>query len=158
MEATSQPCFSHNYLRSSENYNSSLHSTRKQPAKPWKRPVTASLQRMHPRVYRVEPVNFKELVQSLTGAPQDHERDEVHQVETKPLLKVQHGLVEVRQPLKIFHETTNQENPLAFDLSPSSSRFWEAFPLLSPANLSRWLMMIESCSSNSLTPLIIPVD
>ncbi|CDY49439.1 BnaA09g42280D [Brassica napus] len=125
MEATSQPCFSHNYLRSSENYNSSLHSTRKQPAKPWKRPVTASLQRMHPRVYRVEPVNFKELVQRLTGAPQDHERDEVHQVETKPLLK-------------IFHETTTQENPLAFDLSPSSSRFWEAFPLLSPANLSRW--------------------
>ena len=138
MEATSQPCFSHNYLRSSENYNSSLHSTRKQPAKPWKRPVTASLQRMHPRVYRVEPVNFKELVQSLTGAPQDHERDQMHQVETKPLLKMQHGLVEVRQPLKIFHETTNQENPLAFDLSPSSSRFWEAFPLLSPANLSRW--------------------
>ena len=102
MEATSQPCFSHNYRRSSENYNSSLHSTRKQPAKPWKRPVTASLQRMHPRVYRVEPVNFKELVQSLTGAPQDHERDQVNQVETKPLLKVQHGLVEVRQPLKVF--------------------------------------------------------
>ncbi|KAH0912811.1 hypothetical protein HID58_036132 [Brassica napus] len=138
MEATSQPCFSHNYLRSSENYNSSLHSTRKQPAKPWKRPVTASLQRMHPRVYRVEPVNFKELVQSLTGAPQDHERDEVHQVETKPLLK-------------IFHETTNQENPLAFDLSPSSSRFWEAFPLLSPANLSRCSPLAATCEENAVS-------
>ncbi|ESQ46207.1 hypothetical protein EUTSA_v10000717mg [Eutrema salsugineum] len=118
MEATSQPRFSQNYLRSSENY----HSIRKQPAKPWKKPVTASLQRMHPRVYRVEPVNFKELVQRLTGA-QDHE-PEVHQTEAKPL--------------KISDETTANENPFAFDLSPSSSRFWEAFPLLSPANLSRW--------------------
>ncbi|VVB09400.1 unnamed protein product [Arabis nemorensis] len=132
MEATSQPCFSQNYLttqkpvtRSSVNYHSSLHSTRKQPTKPWKKPVTASLQRMRPQVYRVEPVNFKELVQRLTGA-QDHEPEVVHQFESKPL--------------KISDETTaNTENPFAaFDLSPSSSRFWEAFPLLSPANLSRW--------------------
>ncbi|KFK32786.1 hypothetical protein AALP_AA6G288200 [Arabis alpina] len=130
MEATSHPCFSQNYLRtqesvtrSSENYHSSLHSTRKQPTKPWKKTITASLQRMRPKVYRVEPVNFKELVQRLTGA-QDHEQ-EVHQVESKPL--------------KISTDTTaNKENPFAFDLSPSSSRFWEAFPLLSPANLSRW--------------------
>ncbi|KAL1189354.1 VQ motif-containing protein 29 [Cardamine amara subsp. amara] len=132
MEATSQPCFSQSYLRtqetvprSSENYHSSLHSTRKQPTKPWKRPVTASPQRMHPRVYRVEPVNFKELVQRLTGA---HELEpEVHQVEAKPI--------------KISDDITiakDNNNPFMFDLSPSSSRFWEAFPLLSPTNLSRW--------------------
>ncbi|CAE6003349.1 unnamed protein product [Arabidopsis arenosa] len=116
MEATSQPCFS-------QNYQSSLHSTRKQPAKPWKKPVTGLPQRMHPKVYRVEPVNFKELVQRLTGA-HDHEQ-EVHQVEVKPV--------------KISDDTTTAtDNPFVFDLSPSSSRFWEAFPLLSPANLSRW--------------------
>lgn len=79
---------------------------------------------MRPRVYRVEPVNFKELVQRLTGA-QDHESEVHHQVEVKPL--------------KISDDTAaNKENPFAFDLSPSSSQFWEAFPLLSPANLSRW--------------------
>lgn len=117
MEATSQPCFSQNY------HSSSLHSTRKQPAKPSKKPVTALPQRMHPKVYRVEPVNFKELVQRLTG-PQDLEQ-EVHQVEAKPL--------------KISDDTTTAaDNPFAFDLSPSASQFWEAFPLLSPANLTRW--------------------
>ncbi|CAA7027844.1 unnamed protein product [Microthlaspi erraticum] len=135
MEATSRPCFSQTYLRtqetvtrSSQNYNTSLHSIQKQPAKPWKRPVTASLQRMRPQVYRVEPVNFKELVQRLTGSQDHHEQEEVHQV-----------LPEAK-PLKISDETTTstKDNPFAFDLSPSSSRFWEAFPLLSPANLSRW--------------------
>ncbi|XP_010429221.1 PREDICTED: VQ motif-containing protein 29-like [Camelina sativa] len=117
MEATSQPCFSQNY------HNTSLHSIRKQPAKPCKKTVTGLAQRMHPKVYRVEPVNFKELVQRLTGA-QDHE-PEVNQVESKPL--------------KVTDDTiTAKDNPFAFDLSPSSARFWEAFPLLSPANLSRW--------------------
>ncbi|CAH2061430.1 unnamed protein product [Thlaspi arvense] len=125
MEATSQPCFSQSYLTPSQNYL----SIRKQPAKPWKRPVAASLQRMHPKVYRVEPVNFKELVQRLTGA-QEHE-PEVRQVlaDAKPL----------KVPVETTTTTRANENPFASsDLSPSSSRFWEAFPLLSPANLSRW--------------------
>ena len=115
MEATSQPCFSHNYRRSSENYNSSLHSTRKQPAKPWKRPVTASLQRMHPRVYRVEPVNFKELVQRLTGAP-EHEP--------------------VANPFKSLDDAAkDSSSSFPFDLSSSS---WGDLSLRNPANISGW--------------------
>ncbi|CAN8314772.1 unnamed protein product [Cochlearia groenlandica] len=119
MEATSHPS---NF----QNYHSSLHSTRKQPTKPWRKPATTtSIQRMHPKVYRVEPVNFKELVQRLTGS-QDQEP------------KVEQALTETK-PLTIFEETIiTKENPFACDLSPSSSRFWEAFPLLSSSNLSRW--------------------
>ncbi|EOA18637.1 hypothetical protein CARUB_v10007212mg [Capsella rubella] len=77
MEATSQRFLSQSYLnaqetatRTTKNYLASLHSTRKQPSKPLKRPGTSPLNPMHPHVYRVEPVNFKELVQRLTGAPE----------------------------------------------------------------------------------------
>ncbi|KAI3423169.1 VQ domain-containing protein [Psidium guajava] len=49
-------------------FHKSLHSVRKAPAKPWKKP-TASLPPNPTRVYKVEPINFRELVQKLTGAP-----------------------------------------------------------------------------------------
>ncbi|KAF8017293.1 hypothetical protein BT93_H2472 [Corymbia citriodora subsp. variegata] len=49
-------------------FHKSLHSVRKAPAKPWKKP-TAPLPPNPTRVYKVEPINFRELVQKLTGAP-----------------------------------------------------------------------------------------
>ncbi|KAA8531548.1 hypothetical protein F0562_006257 [Nyssa sinensis] len=48
---------------------SSLHSVRKLPAKPWKKFI-APLPPTRPRVYKVDSINFKELVQKLTGAPE----------------------------------------------------------------------------------------
>ncbi|CAI8609386.1 unnamed protein product [Vicia faba] len=42
-----------------------LHSVRKSPAKTWKKALIAPV-----KVYTVDPVNFKELVQFLTCAPQ----------------------------------------------------------------------------------------
>lgn len=51
-------------------YSSSLHSVRKPtPAKPWKKPV-APLPPTPPRVYKVDPINFRDLVQKLTAAPE----------------------------------------------------------------------------------------
>ncbi|POO00679.1 VQ motif containing protein [Trema orientale] len=52
-------------------YTSSLHSVRKAgaPAKPWKKPV-APLPPTPPRVYKVDPINFRDLVQRLTAAPE----------------------------------------------------------------------------------------
>ncbi|XP_062101694.1 uncharacterized protein LOC133807392 [Humulus lupulus] len=51
-------------------YSSSLHSVRKSaPAKPWKKPV-APLPPTPPRVYKVDPINFRGLVQKLTAAPE----------------------------------------------------------------------------------------
>uniref|UniRef100_A0A1D1Z6U4 VQ domain-containing protein n=1 Tax=Anthurium amnicola TaxID=1678845 RepID=A0A1D1Z6U4_9ARAE len=45
-----------------------LHSIRKPPAKPWKRPAAGPP--IPPKVYRVEPRGFRQLVQKLTGRPE----------------------------------------------------------------------------------------
>ncbi|KAI8032001.1 VQ motif-containing protein 29 [Camellia lanceoleosa] len=50
-------------------YHSSLHSVRKLPAKPWKKPI-APLPPIPPRVYKVDHVDFKQVVQKLTAAPE----------------------------------------------------------------------------------------
>lgn len=126
VEVTSHQFMSQSYLnaqdtttRATKNYLTSLHSTRKQTSKPLKRPATSSssspLNPMHPHVYRVEPVNFKDLVQRLTGAP------EPEAVQAKPL--------------KCLDETTKQSSS-SFAFDPSSS--WGDFSFQNPANLSRW--------------------
>lgn len=124
MEATSQPFMSRNYLsaqettvRETKNYLTSLHSTQKQPSKPFKRPAIPSsspLKPMHPHVYQVEPVNFKELVQRLTGAPDQDA---------------------VAKPLKRWDDAAKQSSS-SFAFDPSSS--WGDFSLPNPANLSTW--------------------
>lgn len=50
-------------------FYASLHSVRKPMAKPWKKPI-APLPPTPPKVYRVDPINFRDLVQKLTGAPE----------------------------------------------------------------------------------------
>ncbi|KAJ8765661.1 hypothetical protein K2173_014783 [Erythroxylum novogranatense] len=59
----------------------SLHSIRKPMAKPWKKPI-APLPPTPPKVYRVDPVNFRDLVQKLTGAPVSQR---LHSVAPPPL-------------------------------------------------------------------------
>ncbi|CAA0397827.1 unnamed protein product [Arabidopsis thaliana] len=125
METTSQQFMSQSYLnaqetatRATKNYLTSLHSTRKQPSKPLKRPAISSsspLNPMHPHVYRVEPVNFKELVQRLTGAPE-------------------HETVQAK-PLKTSDDAAKQSSS-SFAFDPSSS--WGDFSFQNPANISRW--------------------
>ncbi|OAY35621.1 VQ motif-containing protein 9 [Manihot esculenta] len=44
-----------------------IHSVRKPQLKPWKKPI-APLAPTPPRVYKVDPINFRDLVQKLTGA------------------------------------------------------------------------------------------
>ncbi|KAB5526560.1 hypothetical protein DKX38_020407 [Salix brachista] len=55
-------------LKMPQTYHSSLHSIRKTQMKPWKKPI-APFPPTPPRVYRVDPINFRDLVQKLTGAP-----------------------------------------------------------------------------------------
>lgn len=55
------------YVKASNSYQSSLHAVRKAPLKPWKKPI-APVPPAGPKVYKVDPVNFRELVQRLTGA------------------------------------------------------------------------------------------
>ncbi|EEF37124.1 uncharacterized protein LOC8283389 [Ricinus communis] len=62
-----------NSLKASQSFHSSLHSVRKPyQVKPWKKPI-APLPPTPPRVYKVDPINFRDLVQKLTGAPDPSE-------------------------------------------------------------------------------------
>lgn len=69
MEAYSSSSSSSMSQSSLPYYTSSLHAVRKAPMKPWKKPV-APLPPTPPRVYKVDPVNFRDLVQRLTAAPE----------------------------------------------------------------------------------------
>ncbi|KAK2656783.1 hypothetical protein Ddye_009835 [Dipteronia dyeriana] len=57
-------------LKEAKPFQSSLRSVKKSPTKPWKKPAIAPLPPTRPRVYMVDPVNFRDLVQKLTGAPE----------------------------------------------------------------------------------------
>ncbi|CAL9102285.1 unnamed protein product, partial [Musa textilis] len=46
-------------------YHAAFHSVQNPPGKPWKSPDQAA----PPRVYRVDPRGFRQLVQRLTGRP-----------------------------------------------------------------------------------------
>lgn len=124
MEGTSHAYMSQSYLnaqetatRAAKNYLTSLHSTRKQPSsKPLKRPITSSpLKPIHSQVYRVEPVNFKELVQRLTGAPE---------VE-----------VEAKSVKSLDDAAKESSSSFAYDLTSSS---WGDLSLQNHANVSKW--------------------
>ncbi|KAG4115071.1 hypothetical protein ERO13_D12G076200v2 [Gossypium hirsutum] len=54
---------------SQASFHGSLHSVRKPLSKPWKKPI-APFPPTPPKVYTVDPINFRDLVQQLTGAPQ----------------------------------------------------------------------------------------
>ncbi|KAJ6732685.1 hypothetical protein OIU74_004602 [Salix koriyanagi] len=56
-------------LKMPQSYHLSLHSIRKPQMKPGKKPI-APLPPTPPRVYKVDPINFRDLVQKLTGAPE----------------------------------------------------------------------------------------
>lgn len=51
-------------------YHSSLHGVRKLPIKPMTKIPIAPLPPTPPKIYRVEPINFKEVVQMLTSSPE----------------------------------------------------------------------------------------
>ncbi|XP_059306577.1 VQ motif-containing protein 29-like [Lycium ferocissimum] len=51
-------------------YHSSLHGIRRLPAKPMTKQPIAPMPPIPPKIYRVEPVGFKEVVQMLTAAPE----------------------------------------------------------------------------------------
>ncbi|XP_016456671.2 uncharacterized protein LOC107780624 [Nicotiana tabacum] len=51
-------------------YHSSLHGVRRLPSKPMTKQPIAPLPPTRPKIYKVEPANFKEVVQMLTVAPE----------------------------------------------------------------------------------------
>ncbi|GKU98788.1 hypothetical protein SLEP1_g11738 [Rubroshorea leprosula] len=69
MDAYSSPSSSTGQEKVAQHFHSSLHSVRRLPMKPWKKPI-APMSPTRPRVYKVDAVNFRNLVQKLTGAPE----------------------------------------------------------------------------------------
>ncbi|KAE8695970.1 VQ motif-containing protein 29 [Hibiscus syriacus] len=145
-------------------FNGSLHSVRKPLSKPWKKP-TAPFPPTPPKVYTVDPRNFRDLVQKLTGSPEfmlqthnltsatqfelpHHHHQRLQRVAPPPLHVAASPLsrVEVSAPLNLFSGSQNQSfsnnsmntitsNSLGLNISPSSYN-WCAFPILSPGTLA----------------------
>ncbi|KAE8671476.1 VQ motif-containing protein 29 [Hibiscus syriacus] len=141
----------------------SLHSVRKPLSKPWKKPI-APFPPTPPKVYTVDPLNFRDLVQKLTGSPEfmspshiststthfevpHHQR--LQRVAPPPLHVSAPPLsrAEVSAPLNMFsgldhsnHNYSNTSkdtftsNSLGVNLSPSYN--WCTFPILSPGTLA----------------------
>lgn len=140
-------------------FHSSLHSVRKPPAKLMKKPI-APLPPTPPRVYKVDSINFKAVVQRLTSQPR-----RLQDVAPPPLNLSTSTLSDqnIATPLCLFPspgdqtqscdtfgELVNLEakpgkvsegfgalSPLGFGLSPSSLS-WCSFALTSPGSLSSW--------------------
>ncbi|XP_068344108.1 uncharacterized protein [Pyrus communis] len=145
------------------NHQSALHSARKSSSKPWKKPAVAPLPPTPPRIYKVDPINFRELVQSLTSEPEF--------METRPLQSVAPPPIDIRVPsvpnhapssspnisspfsvmykelsdtLELspmprqqkVHDNTVDSSYLRLNLQSPSSHHWFSFPMLSPGTLS----------------------
>ncbi|KAG2724103.1 hypothetical protein I3843_01G002300 [Carya illinoinensis] len=124
-------------------HSSSLHTVRKSVAKPWKKPV-APLPPTPPRIYKVDPINFRDVVQKLTGAV-ELDRSvappplEVGSKSTFCAVEYQQdfapGALERKQGQKVSTENKEATLSLGMNMSPSSQN-WFSFPLFSPGSLS----------------------
>ncbi|XP_031260571.1 uncharacterized protein LOC116118737 [Pistacia vera] len=151
-------------MKAPNSYHSSLHAVRKAPLKPWKKPI-APLPPTRPKVYKVDPVNFLDLVQKLTGSS-ECQSQRLKRVAPPPLnvapiscfsgdnyaaAPLQLLPSPAKTPLSALYKELMSEmsdskpqkmldcgmesNSLGLSLSPSSHT-WCAFPLLSPGTLS----------------------
>ncbi|KAL6227515.1 hypothetical protein ACLB2K_001472 [Fragaria x ananassa] len=83
-------------------HHSSLHSVKKNSAKPWRKPAVAPLLPTPPRVYKVDPINFRDLVQKLTSAPEyqnEPTRSTNLQSVAPPPIEIQRGPPHVPSPV-----------------------------------------------------------
>ncbi|XP_008796990.1 WAS/WASL-interacting protein family member 1-like [Phoenix dactylifera] len=126
-----------------------LHSVKKPPAKPWKRtdrPVP-------PKVYRVDPRGFRQLVQMLTGAPPPTPRPLRSTARPPPPLDLaprtplpppqpmfdnnNYFSTAAMQPVE-QKAVSGYQSPTGLGglFSPSLYTSWCSFPLLSPGSIA----------------------
>ncbi|KAM0970922.1 hypothetical protein ACFX15_018336 [Malus domestica] len=144
-------------------HQSSLHSVRKSSSKPWKKPGVAPVPPTPPRIYKVDPINFRELVQSLTCAPEFMEIRSLQSVAPPPIdirvssvpNPVPSSSPKISSPFSVMykdlsdtlelspmprhqkvHDSTVDSSYLRLNLQSPSSHHWFSFPLLSPGTLS----------------------
>ncbi|KAL2531753.1 vq motif-containing protein [Abeliophyllum distichum] len=137
-------------------FRSALHSVRKLPMKPMKKPI-APFPPIPPKIYKVDPVNFKEVVQKLTSAhqfqstrlqevappplslspPWKQPLVQPNQVKTPPASKFSDFMTETyeEKAMKPSDYNFGALSPLGFNMSPSSLAWCSSF-LFSPGTLS----------------------
>ncbi|KAG8384253.1 hypothetical protein BUALT_Bualt04G0098900 [Buddleja alternifolia] len=139
-------------------FRAALHSVRKPPAKNiiMKKPI-APMPPTPPKIYKVNPADFRDVVQKLTGATEylptrlrevappplslypAHRQPFVHPSSMMPFSGNSSAgfLAETQEekPLKSFESTFGGLSPLGFSLSPSSLA-WCSSILFSPGTLS----------------------
>lgn len=147
----SSSSYSSSYPRRQEtkrppSFRSALHAVRRSPAKNamTKKPISP-LPPTPPKIYKVEPVEFKDVVQKLTGAAEPQPQPQptrLQEVAPPPLsLSPPHSAMskaagdEEEKRQKSFETSFGVLSPLGFSLSPSSLA-WCSAMLLSPGTLA----------------------
>ncbi|KAJ4781140.1 VQ motif-containing protein [Rhynchospora pubera] len=114
-----------------KDFLSNLHSVQKPPMKPWRKPDNIPTP---PRVYRVEPRGFRDLVQKLTGKPPRQLKDSVA---APPPLELQTARTNTNFTEGKFGSFDGGvRSPTAGLVSPSMFSAWCSFPLLSPTSMA----------------------
>lgn len=128
-----------------------LHTVRKVQAKPWKKAAVAPPAPTPIRVYKVDAINFRDLVQQLTGAPEFKPADqEQHQlfpsvapiaatfVDTpqKPMLSSKDNIAaSSTMPSTNWHQGAQSE-ALELNLSSPSYNNWFSVSRMSQGNMT----------------------
>lgn len=115
-----------------KDFLSRLHLVHKPPAKPWRKPDNIPTP---PRVYRVEPRGFRDLVQKLTGKPPRQLKDSVV---PPPRLELETAQMnnQLFTESKMGVSDVGVRSPTAGLVSPSFFSAWCSFPLLSPTSMA----------------------
>lgn len=122
-------------------YHSALHSIRRplQPKLMMKKPI-APLPPTRPKIYQVEPSNFKEVVQKLTSIPEFQPR-RLKDMAPPPLNLLQSTTAEVSNDDIYCDKTKDQSVTLPKSFS---DHFGTLTPTLSPATLAWCSFLIQS--------------
>jgi hypothetical protein len=75
--------------RASSGHEAALRSVQKPPSKPWR--AGGGLAPTPPKVYRVEPREFRDLVQRLTGATRQQQQQRAALAPAQPVVAVRAG-------------------------------------------------------------------
>ncbi|KAL1567878.1 hypothetical protein AAHA92_03305 [Salvia divinorum] len=121
--------------RPAQSFRTALHAVRK-PAAITKKPI-APLPPTPPKIYKVEPVEFKDVVQRLTGAVELQPTTRLREVAPPPLdLSPPHrGGLSLENEEEKRQKSFDMLSPLGFSLSPASLA-WCSAMLLSPGTLA----------------------
>lgn len=104
---------------SSYSVSNKSHSVRKAQTKPWKKTPVAPPAPKPVRVYKVDAINFRDLVQQLTGAP-----------ELKPQVQPRRDIDVDPSTVSTNWYQVAQSEALELNLSSPSSNNWFSVPLV----------------------------